>query len=57
MMNQKLGEALASVDMSESGAGLQEGIQNSLTGCARRNRPFRKRTDDQYVYCNGPVID
>ena len=31
MMNQKLGEALASVDMSESGAGLQEGIQNSLT--------------------------
>ena len=30
-MNQKLGEAMASVDMSESGAGLQTGIQNSLT--------------------------
>ena len=29
-MNQKLGEAMASVDMSESGAGLQEGLQSTL---------------------------
>ena len=31
LMNQKLGEAMSSVDMSESDAGLQEGLQNSLT--------------------------
>ena len=29
-MNQKLGEAMASVDMSESGAGLQEGLHSTL---------------------------
>lgn len=29
-VNQKLGESLNSVDVSESGSGLQEGIQNSL---------------------------
>lgn len=31
LMNQKLGEAMSSVDMSESDAGLQEGLQSSLT--------------------------
>ena len=31
LMNQKLGEAMSSVDMAESNAGLQEGLQSSLT--------------------------
>lgn len=30
-LTQKLGESMASVDMSEAGSGLQEGLQNSLT--------------------------
>lgn len=57
MMNQKLGEAMASVDMSESGAGLQEGIQNSLIAALEGIDLSESAPDNQHIYCNGPIIN